>query len=215
MKTTEMSSTLKAFAVLATADRAEELQKFARIFDGGDDETVVARVKRIAKVLDARTERLRYPSGLRESLARISAGFSASKAKQAGDFEAIISLFKGAATGSSADDFVMRINEAIVASQARTPRRTTQSLPDERFVAELAAELARTVLNPAGFSKVMTRLQDANSVSTPTLGAVANRFLGNGKRYNGRKSAIADITKRQEQDARMHARGKALDRIPV
>jgi len=61
----------------------------------------------------------------------------------------------------------------------------------------------------------MGRLNDANSVSTPTLGAVANRFLGNEKRYSGRKSAIADITKRQEQDARTHARGKALDRLPV
>lgn len=216
MKTTEMSSTLKAFAALATADRAEELRKLASIFDSGDDETVTVRVKRIAKGLNARTECLRYPSGLKESLARIAAGFSASKAKQAGDFEAIISLFKGADTGSSADDFVMRINQAIVASEARTPRRATQpQLPDERLATELANELARTLLDPTAFSKVMARLHDATNVSTPTLGAVANRFLENSKRYSGRKSAIADITKRQEQDARTHARGKALDRIPV
>jgi len=147
MKTTEMSSTLKAFAALATADRAEELRKFAGIFDSGNDETVAALVKRIAKGLNARTERLRYPSGLKASLAGIAAGFSASKAKQASDFEAIISLFEDAETGVSADDFVVRINEAIVAAQARTPRRTTQPLlPDERLATELAHELARTVL---------------------------------------------------------------------
>ena len=207
---------MKAFAALATADRAEELRKFAGIFDSGNDETVAALVKRIAKGLNARTERLRYPSGLKASLAGIAAGFSASKAKQASDFEAIISLFEDAETGVSADDFVVRINEAIVAAQARTPRRTTQPLlPDERLATELAHELARTVLDPLAFSKVMTRLHDANGVSTPTLGAVANRYLGNDKRYSGRKSAIADITKRQEQDARAHARGKALDRLPV
>ena len=211
MKTTEMSSTLKAFAALATADRAEELRKLASVFDIGNDETVAARVKQIAKGLNAQTECLRYPSGLKESLARIAAGFSASKAKQAGDFEAIISLLKGVETGSSADDFVMRINDAIVASQARTPRRTTQpQLPDERLAAELASELARTLLDPPAFSKVMARLHDANGVSTPTLGAVANRFLGNDKRYSGRKSAISDIAKRQEQDARTHARGESV-----
>jgi hypothetical protein len=216
MKTTEMSSTLKAFAALVRAERAEELRKFAGTFDSGNDETVAARVKRIAKGLNARTQRLRYPSSLKDSLSGLAAGFSASKAKQAGDFEAIISLFKGAETGASADEFVMQINEAIEASRARTPRRPAQpQLPNERLVTELANELARTVLDPPAFSKVMARLHDADSVSTPTLGAVANHFLGNNKSYSGRKSAIADISKRQEQDARAHARGKALDRIPV
>jgi hypothetical protein len=217
MKTTEMSSTLKAFAALVGAERAEELRKFAGTFDSGNDETVAARVKRIAKGLNARTQRLRYPSSLKDSLSGLAAGFSASKAKQAGDFEAIISLFKDAETGASADEFVMQINEAIEASRARTPpRRPAQPrLPNERLVTELANELARTVLDPPAFSKVMARLHDADSVSTPTLGAVANHFLGNSKSYSGRKSAIADITKRQEQDARAHARGKALDRIPV
>jgi hypothetical protein len=214
MKTTEMSSTLKAFAALVRIERAEELRKFAGTFDSGNDETVAARVKRIAKGLNARTQRLRYPSSLKDSLSGIAAGFSASKAKQAGDFEAIISLFKGAEAGASVDDFMMQINEAMEAP--RTPRRPTQpQLPNERLATELADELARTVLDPPAFSEVMARLHDANGVSTPTLGAVANRFLGNSKRYSGRKSAIADITKRQEQDARTHARGKALDRIPV
>jgi hypothetical protein len=159
---------------------------------------------------------LRYPSGLKQSLAGIAAGFSAARAKQASDFEVILSLLEGAEAGAPVDDFVGRISEAIVAAQARTPRRATRSqLPDERLAAELAHELAQTVLDPPEFSKVMARLQDANIVSTPTLGAVANRFLGNDKRYSGRKSAIADMTKRQEQDARAHARGKALDRLPV
>src|SRR5436190_10422161 len=131
MKTTEMSSTLKAFAALVRIERAEELRKFAGTFDSGNDETVAARVKRIAKGLNARTQRLRYPSSLKDSLSGIAAGFSASKAKQAGDFEAIISLFEGAEAGASADDFMMQINEAIEAS--RTPRRPTQpQLPNDR-----------------------------------------------------------------------------------
>ena len=216
MKTTEMSSTLRAFAALASGERAAELLNFAGTFESGSNETVAARAKRIAKGLNARTERLRYPAGLRESLSKIEAGFSASKAKQAGDFKVIISLFNDAEPGASVDDFVVQLNEAIAASLARTPRRTTQSQKiNERVAVELADELARTVLDLTAFSKVMARLHDANSVSTPTLGAIANRFLGNTKRYNGRKSAIADITKRQEQDARTHARTKGLEHIPV
>lgn len=216
MKTTEMSSTLRAFAALLAADRAQELRKFAGTFDGGNDETVAARVRRIAKGLSARTQRPRYPSSLKDSLSGLAAGFSASKAKQANDFEAIVSLFEGAEIGASADDFVVQINEALKASQARTPRRPTQpEFPNEPLVTELVSELARTALDPPAFSKVMARLHDANSISTSTLGAIANRFLGNGKRYSGRKSAIADITKRQEQDARTHARTKGLERIPV
>jgi hypothetical protein len=216
MKTTEMSSTLRAFAAVLAPERAHDLLKLAGALDGGTDEMVAARIKRIAKGLNARNQCLRYPLSLRESLSRIAAGFSASKAKQASDFEAILSLLEDAETGASADDFVVQINEAMQASQARAPRHTTQPpQADERLTLELTDELTRTVLDPPAFAKVMARLHDAKSVSTPTLAAVANRFLGNTKRYSGRKSAIADIKKRQHQDARTHARTKGLERIPV
>jgi hypothetical protein len=217
MKTTEMSSTLKAFAGLARTDRAEELRKLASSFSSGKNETVAARVKRIAKRLRSRPGCRSYPAGLKESLTSIASGFSASKAKQARDFEEVISLFNGAEAGGSVDEFVTWINEALVALDTGTARRTTpvQSPPDHRVVTGLAADLANTVLDSDAFSKVVNRLRDTNNVSAPTLSAVANRFLGNNKRYSGRKSAIDDIVKRHRQNVRAHARGKALDRLGV
>jgi len=212
MKTTEMCSTLRAFAELARADRAEGLRKFASAFGGGKDETVAARVKRIAKRW---TTGSGHPPTLKESLTTIAEGFSASNAKQAGDFHAILSLFQGSGADTSVDTFVTRLAEVLVAADTRAPTRRTTQQPDQRLVSELADGLARTLLDEVAFSKVMDRLRDPKSVSTPTLGAVANRFLGNDRRYSGRKAAIDDIAKRQQQDARAHARGKALDRIGV
>lgn len=216
MKTTEMSSTLKAFAALASAGRADELVKLASTFDAGTDETVAARVKRIVRGLRTQTGRLRYPPGVKESLTRIAAGFSASKAKQASDFQALVSLFEGAEAGASIDDFVTAINKAVVDSQTRSTVRSSQpQAPNERLASELADELTRTVLDPVAFSRVMDKLRNAEIVSTATLGVIANRFLRNSKPYSGRKSAMAEITERQEQDARNHARTKGLEHIPV
>ena len=217
MKTTEMSSTLKAFADLATDDRAEELRKFAGIFSDGNDETVAARVKRIAKALKSRARCQSYPLELKQSLASIAAGFTASKGKQAADFEAIDSLFEGSEPGASADEFVAQINEALAAPQvAVAQRRNTQIQPlDQRLVRVFIDELAKAVLDTDAFSKVVERLKDANCVPTPTLSAVANKFLGNEKRYNGRKSAIDDILRRQKEDARTRARNKALEKLGV
>jgi hypothetical protein len=215
MKTSEMSSTLVAFAALASSDRAEELRKFAGIFRSGKEETVAARIKRISKGLAAHAGRWSYPRGLKESLVIIAAGFTAAKARQASDFVALEALFDGG-TGVSVDEFVTRLHEAVIAAEARPTRRAAQAQPPDQHLADtLATELERTLLEPNEFAKVMDRLRDAASVPTPTLGAVANRFLGNEKRYKGRKAALDDIAKRQRDDAHTHARGKALDRLGV
>jgi hypothetical protein len=215
MRTTELSSALRAFAELATSERAEELRKFASVFDGGAEETVAARVKRLAKGLGLRAG-YQSPAGLRDSLAAIAKGLGASKAKQVGDFESIMSLFKACDTSVPIDEFVSQLKEALVASQARPLRRGAQTQPpDTRLAAELADELARAVLDASAFSKVIDRLTDAGSVSTPTLSAIANKFLGKEKHYSGRKTAIDEIVKRHKQDLRAHARGKALERLGV
>lgn len=215
MKTKEMSSTLQAFAQLANADRSEELRKLAGIFSGGKDETVAARVKRIVKHRKSSPEPEGHPLTLRESLAVIAAGFSASGGKQASDFAAMLSLFEGH-TSTSVDVFLTRLTTALAAPQVATSARNKpKQAPDQRLVRELADELARAVLDSDVFSKVVERLRDNKVVSTPTLGAIANTFLSNNKNYSGRKPAIDDILKRQKQDARAQARGRALDRIGV
>lgn len=215
MKTQEMCATLRAFAGLAEASRAEELRKFASIFNVGKDETVAERVKRVLARWKANSERS-YPTSLRRTLASIQAGFSASGArKQETDMKAILSLFVGAETASM-DSFVERINAALVAPQVATPRRKKpEAAPDQKLARELSDELTRTVLDLNAFSKVIDRLEDKKLVSTPTLAVVGNRFLGNSKAYDGRSPVIKDILKRQKLDARDSARGKPLDRIGV
>jgi hypothetical protein len=207
MKTTEMASTLEAFAALASVDRASDLRKLAGIFNKGIEETVAARVKRISRALNARPECRNYPMTLKESLTTIASGFAASNAKQASDFEAIKSLFEGSKGGVSVDEFVSRINEALAAMPQAAG--IMQARPaDQRLVSRFAEELARAAFDPNSFSKVVDRLRD-DTVSTPTLAAIANRFVGNDKRYKGRKPAIDDILRRQRQDARARARDRA------
>lgn len=204
---------MRAFAELAEGERAEELRKFAGVFSPGKDEAVSARVKRVLSRCPAQPA---HPAGLRKSLVTIASGLSACSAKkQAGDFQAILSLFEGFGM-APVDSFVKQIVAALAAPSVKTSGRRKREQPADHVLAgQLADELAKAVLDPDAFERVVERLRDSKRVSTPTLGVVANRFLANSKSYSGRKAAIDDIIKRQKLDARSHARGKALDRIGV
>jgi hypothetical protein len=135
--------------------------------------------------------------------------------KPASDVEAVLSLFEGSAT-ASVENFVEQITAALAVSPIAASRRSNrEKAPDHTLARQLADELASVVLDPDAFARVVERLRNPKLVSTPTLGAVANLFLGNSKSYSGRKTALDDIIKRQKLDARSHARSKALERIGV
>lgn len=215
MKTQEMFTTLRAFAGLAEVGPAEELRRFAGAFSGGKQEAVAARVKRVLARWKADPPPQGHPASLKRALVAIEAGLSASGAKkQASDLQVVLSLFDGPGT-ATVDSFVAQITTVLVAAPSAKPRTSRAHVPDDVLADELAAELARTVLDESAFAKVVDRLRDAKRISTPTLATVANRFLGNSKTYKGRKSAIDDIVSRQKMDAWSHARNKALDRLGV
>jgi hypothetical protein len=211
MKTQEMFSALRAFADVAEAGRAGELRTFATVFAGGKREAVAARIKRAGGRWPAQQP---HPAALKRSLIAIASGLSACGAKkQAADFEAILGLFQGGGT-ATVESFVEQIAVALT-PPAKPSRAKPVQMPDQALAVELAEQLANAALDPNAFEGVVKRLRDSKRVSTPTLGLVANRFLGNSKAYSGRKAAIDDIVTRQKLDARSHARGKALDRIGV
>lgn len=213
MKTQEMSKALRAFAELAEDVDAKELRRFASVFDTGKNESVSARIKRALSRWPAQQA---HPTGLRKSLVVIASGLSACGAnKQAADIQTILTLFDGRGT-ASVEGFVEAIATALTPPPVK-PSQTSnrgQSL-DDALARELADELTNAVLDPGAFASVIERLRNSKLISTPTLAAVANQYLGNSKRYARRKAAIEDILKRQMLDVRSHARGKALDRIGV
>lgn len=214
MKTPEMFKTLVAFANLAEAGQAEELRRFARAFSGGKEEAVAARVKRVRARWKATPVERAHPPALKACLVAIGRGLSASGAKKpASDVEAVLSLFEGSAT-VSVDSFVQQVMAALSAPPVGGPQRgSREKTPDHALARQLVEELASAGLDSVAFARVADRLRDPKLVSTPTLGAVANLFLGNSKNYSGRKAPLDDIVSRQKQDARSHARSKALDRI--
>jgi len=207
--------TQEIFADLAETSRAAELRRFAGIFSGGKEEAVAARVKRVLSRWEADPTQPSYPAGLKRCLAAIGLGLSASGAKkQSSDLQIILTLFEGSAT-ATVDSFVERVTAALAAPPNTAPRTNRTQAADHTLANDLANELARAALDAEAFAKVVDRLRDSKRVSTPTLAAAANRFLGNSKNYTGRKPAIDDIMNRQKQDVRSHARGRALDRIGV
>ncbi|MGH6816771.1 MAG: hypothetical protein ACREC6_13820 [Hyphomicrobiaceae bacterium] len=216
MKTQNMLSMLRALADLADAEGAAELRKFAGGFGIGKDEAVTARVKRILARRQASPDRSCYPATLRKSLAAIEAGLSASGARtQANDVQALLSLCEGFSSGSI-EDFVASIAKSLTPQQtSKASRKKAEQSADNKLARDLAEELTKTILDEDAFLKIVSRLHDAKIVSTPTLGLVANRFLGNTTNYKGRKPAIDAILRRQKNEARGHARVKALDRISV
>ncbi|HEX5958465.1 MAG TPA: hypothetical protein VFY92_07400 [Hyphomicrobiaceae bacterium] len=213
MKTQEVLATLRAFADLADGERADELRKLASAFDSGKNEAVAARVSRILKNWAPQQP---HPPKLKESLVAIACGLMAAGAKkQAADIQAVLALFDGAGI-ASADGFIERIAVALTPPAPKTGRAgKAKQLPDVALASALVEALAKAVSDPDAYSKVIARLHDTKLVPTPTLGLVANRFLGNSKRYSGRKAAIDEIEKRHKLDSLSHARGKALDRIAV
>lgn len=224
MKTLEMFATLEAFADLAAPERIDELRKFANLFKDGKAETVAARVKRIQNRVDLAPAPRTYPASLRKSLAAIDAGLEASGAKkQADDIKVILGIFEGSSTGT-VDGFIEWIcvalappqtTKAPIGRKAAAPRQKSEPSVDEALARRLADELTRTVLDPDAFSKVVDQLNDKKLVSTPTLVATANRFLGNQKSYKGRKPVLDDIMRRHKEDIQFEMTERALSKIGV
>ena len=204
MKTRELAAALTAFANLAEGARADELRRFAAAFSSGKEESVASRMK---KVVCAKG----HPAMLKASLETMRAGFVAAGAtKQAKAMGTVLSIFQGPSSAT--------IGSFMAEIMAQPPQKKTQPLqqdPDHELANELAEELRRTVVDKGSFNEVVKRLRAAKSVNTPTLAIVANRFLGNNRRYTGRKDAIDDIIKRQKSDAREYARSQALSRLGV
>lgn len=208
MKASELSAALQAFSPVGDGGRTHELQAFASIFGGGKSETVAARLKRLPASLG-------IPATLKTSLSAIEAGLSAVGAKkQAADMSAVLAKFSGPAS-AALDDVVAQCKAALENPPPRaTSARATVAAkqPDQRLAKQLADELTRTVLDTHAFAKVLEQLKDARKVTTPTLVLIGNCFLGNSKTYNGRKTVITDIEKRQGEDLLDHSRRAALKR---
>lgn len=219
MKTKDMFAALQPFAALSDIHRGDELNKFASAFAEGKDETVAARVKRIAGCWKKTSSQPNYPATLRKSFAAIQAGLSAMGAnKQAEDFTALLSLCGGSSTGSI-DGFVTQIAAALIApaktSKPRSKAAPAPKLPDPKLARELADQLAAAVLNPGVFAKVVDQLRDPKAVPTSTLHVIAAQFSGISKPFTGRKTPLEAIVRRHKEDMRRDAMGKALDRVGV
>jgi len=212
MKSQDMSKSLCAFARLLAGHRAEQMARFAQVFEGGKAEAVAARAKRIVVAWKRSGAPMAHPSGLKHDLQAVEAALAASGAKsQAKDYQAALSLFAGR-EGASLDDFLGR---ALEVRDAPPPGKKVEAPADLDLARRLADELTATVLDPPAFGAALSRLEDGKTVSTATLGVIASRFLGNTKSYKGRKAAIAEIKRRHKDDLRSHARAKALDRLGV
>ena len=205
MKTGEIAKTLKIFARLADGPAAHEINLLAEFFSNGADETIAQRIKKTGPAKG-------HPASLRKTLETLREGFETAGAKkQAGTIAAVLKIFSG--------DPVLSVAEFITALS--TPparpaaRRTTTPAPDRALARELADALQRDELDPPAFDAHIARLGAPKEVNTPTLHLIANQFLGNSKRYKGRKAPIDDIVKRQQEDARNHALERVLDRVAV
>jgi hypothetical protein len=206
MKAQDFSTALVAFAPLADERRSEELKSFAGIFDGGKEETVAARLKRIASGFGV-------SSSIRTSLMVIEAGLTATGAnKQAADVKAVISKFSGPSHGSIAE-LVAQVKSGLASKPVDASRKKVEAPPANQTLArQLADELTRAVYDGRAFSNILERLSDAKQVSTPTLALTGNIFLGNTKVYKGRKPVIDDINRRQGEEVLDSSRSAAVKR---
>jgi hypothetical protein len=206
MKTHELSETLTAFASLAQGSRAGDLRTFAGVFTEGKAQTVAARLKQTAAGHG-------LPASLKESLTAIEAGLLAAGAKkQAADITALLSKFDGVVCGS-VDDLIARLKSAAPTRPAKAARAKKAPAPaDQALARQLADDLTAAVLDRDIFSKILQRLNDAKQVSTPTLHAIGNRFLGNSKVYSGRKPVLTDMQKRHSEELLDASRRAAVKR---
>jgi hypothetical protein len=206
MKTHELSETLAAFASLAGGSRAEDLHAFAGLFREGKAQTVAARLKQTAPGCG-------LPLSLKEGLTAIGAGLLACGAKkQAADIEAVLSKFDGQ-VGGSVGDLIARLKSDALARPARAARpKKAPAAADQALARQLADDLTTAVLDRNAFSGILQRLNDTKQVSTPTLHAIGNRFLGNSKVYSGRKPVITDIQKRHSEELLDASRRAAVKR---
>lgn len=221
MKTTEMAGMLQALAGLAASDEAAGLRAIASFFKEGKAETVASRIKKVRARAGAVPASADYPESLRATLSGVEAALTAATArKQADDVKAILTLFEGSPTGT-VEGFVAWLSAPAAktpkkaAGTAKAPRSRPSPEADAALAKALADELTRRVLDPEGFAEILEQLKDRKRVSTPTLGAVANLFLGNEKAYKGRKPVIDDIDRRHKEDVRFEMTGLALEKLGV
>lgn len=214
MKTKQMNCVLESFSNLANGDAAEELYQLASIFAEGKDETVAARIKRI-KAQRANSEIENHPSQLKKNITTIRSGLSASGAKTATtDMDLILSLFTGPNT-SSANNFIEKIKTDLAAPPVKTLKKSTPKPADPILTNQFSSELTNAVNLPENFTRIYAHLSNAKLVLTPTLHAIANLYLGNKKKYKGRKNAIEEIKKHFEREVRIRAEDKAFGKIAV
>jgi hypothetical protein len=209
MKTGDLAKSLRSFAALADADAGNQLQQLAQFFSGGKDETIAQRIKKSGVVSG-------YPPSLKRSLEIIRDGFDEAGAKkQAGAIVALLTVFSGD-TNISVEDFVASLSAPPPKpSRPAAKKKAPPAEPDHTLARALADELQKHELDLDSFNSLIARLRRPKEVNTPTLHLTANQFLGNSKRYKGRKAPVDDIVKRQQQDVRDNALERALDRVAV
>lgn len=209
MKTSDFAKVLNSFAVLADSDASDQLTKLAQFFSDGKDETIAQRIKK-SGVANG------YPPALRRSLEVIRDGFDAAGAKkQVSAIDSFLSLFSGDANLSVADYISALRTPPPKPKRPAAKAKQALAEPDHALARALADDLQKHELDPDNFSSLIAKLRKPKEVNTPTLHLTANQFLGNSKRYKGRKSPIDDIVKRQQEDVRDHALERALDRVAV
>lgn len=209
MKTGDIASTLQTFAELADADTAKDIALLAEYFSSGNDETIAQRIKKSGPANG-------HPAALKKTLETLRDGFDKAGAKkQASTIDAFLKVFSGDPV-LSVDEFITALR-TLPTKPARPAARTRApaAAPDRILARELSDALQKDKFDPPAFNAVIARLGAPKDVNTPTLHAIANQFLGNSKRYKGRKAPIDDIVKRQQEDARDHALERALDRVAV
>lgn len=207
MKTGDFAKALSKFAELADAEAANQLRKLAEFFSDGKDETIAQRLKKLGPVSG-------YPRSLRRSLEVIRDGFhGAGATKQASSMDAFLSMFNGDANISIVDFVASLSTPPTKPKRLAVKKKSSPAEPDYALARALADQLQKHELEPEDFNSLVARLRKPKEVNTPTLHLTANHFLGNSKRYTGRKQPVDDILKRQQEDARDHALERALDRV--
>ena len=209
MKTGDFAKVLNAFAGLADANAGDQLQQLAQFLADGKDESVAQRLKKSGAPAG-------YPQSLRRALEMIRKGFEQAGAKkQVASVDTLLTAFSGAADLTVAEFVAALRTPPPKPKRKATAKQGAAAQPNPALARSLADELQKYSLEAEKFADVIAQLKRAKEINTPTLHLIAHQFLGNSKRYSGRKAPIDDIIKRQQEDARDHALERALDRVAV
>jgi hypothetical protein len=203
MKAKELARILMEFADLADFRRSDDLYRLARLFENGNNETVLMRLKRMSPST-------RHPPTLKADVETIRRGLQAAGAKkQAALVAELLKLFDGPG-GSTLDDFLHEISVEPDRPIFPSPRLKAASVD---VVETIVGELRKPSLDVNAFQEILAQLSSHTVVSTSTLASIAKGILGNGYVYRDRKTAIQAIARRfpcphpQKIDSREPAQG--------